>query len=249
MKIKAFILYLIVIAAVFYLVNACGPAKEATQAPHEEIVTNPRAEGIDLVLEFKKGKAHNHPLMAVWVETTDSQYIQTLYVARSIAKGYYQHGDKSEGFWKPGPIRRPAALPYWAHKRGVKAEDGLFIPSQKNPMPDAVTSATPKGDFTLKTKAMVGDRDKFIVLMEINQTWDWNEYWTNNKYPDNEEYKTSCQPALVYAVEVDLNKSGNFYKLKPIGHSHYAGENGYLYRDLSTLTTALEIAEGVTLRF
>ena len=43
--------------------------------------------------------------------------------------------------------------------------------------------------------------------MEINQNWDWNEYWTNDKYPDDENYKMSCQPALVYEAVIDSKYS------------------------------------------
>ena len=35
--------------------------------------------------------------------------------------------------------------------------------------------------------------------------------------------------------------------MKPIGHSHYAGETGELFTDLSTLSTALKIANTITL--
>ena len=85
--------------------------------------------------------------MAIWVEDTSGKYIQDLYVAESIAKGVFRHGIGSEGKWKPGEIRRPAALPYWGHKRGIKADDGLYIPSAKNPLPDAYTGATPTESF------------------------------------------------------------------------------------------------------
>lgn len=31
----------------------------------------------------------------------------------------------------------------------------------------------------------------YQVFLEVNQTWDWNEYWTNNKYPDDFDYTTA----------------------------------------------------------
>jgi hypothetical protein len=65
--------------------------------------------------------------------------------------------------------------------------------------------------------------------MEINQPWDWNEYWTNTKYPDDEEYKTSCQPALVYRAIVNLDNAEKTYPMKVIGHSHYSGKTGELF--------------------
>ena len=148
----------------------------------------------------------------------------------------------------PGEIPRPAAMPYWAHRRGIKGEDGLYIPSPKNPIPDAYTGATPPGNFDLTTRFDAKPPSRFTILFEINQTWDWNEYWTNKKYPEDDEYKTSCQPALVYAATIDTDNLQDSYELQVIGHSHYSGKTGELFTDLSTMTTALEIAGKLTVK-
>jgi len=214
------------------------------QAP-DEYSYNENANGPKIKLIFKKGESHNHPLMAFWAEDMDGNFIQTLFVAESIGKGVFQHGDASQGKWMPGEIRRPAALPVWSHSRGVKAEDGLFVPGPKNPVADAFTGPTPPKDFIIKTALNEDPPQKFMLYFEINQTWDWNEYWTNSRYPDNEEYKTSCQPALVYRVEIDQENLKKEYMMEAIGHSHYAGEDGKIYPDLSTITTALEIADEI----
>jgi hypothetical protein len=83
------------------------------------------------------------------------------------------------------------------------------------------------------------------VFFEINQSWDWNEYWTNSKYPDDVDYKTSSQPSVVYSAVIDFDNPDKSYELRPIGHGHYSGKDGKIYPDLSTLTTALEIVERV----
>ena len=82
--------------------------------------------------------------------------------------------------------------------------------------------------------------------MEINQPWDWNEYWNNTRYPDDVNYKASCQPSLIYAADLDLTLETSTFELKLIGHGHYSGGDGILYPDLSTFTTALEITGKVT---
>jgi len=186
--------------------------------------------------------------MAVWIEDIDGNFIQTLYVAESIAKGVFGHGDKSTGKWMPGAIRRPAALPVWSHKRGVQEKDGLYVPTQETALADAYTGATPPADFLLRTRTDTKLPESFYVYFEINQTWDWNEYWTNNKYPNNDEYKTSCQPALVYRARLSHADTGKQIPLELIGHSHYAGEDGSITEDLNTITTAKEIAEEVSVR-
>jgi hypothetical protein len=240
---------LIIMNLFFLLLVACSSQREQSRVPEPVVIeTMPSTEGPRLEVHFARGKSFNHPLMAIWVEDMEGNYLQTLYVAQSIAKGVFLHGDASTGRWMPGEIRRPAALPYWGHQRGIQAEDGLYLPSAKSPLPDAVTGATPKGDFVLRTRLNMDIPRSFRLLFEINQTWDWNEYWTNLKFPDDPEYKTSSQPALVYAVAIDRDEGINQWTLQPIGHSHYSGKDGSLTSDLSTLTTALQIAREIVVR-
>jgi len=210
--------------------------------------TNVNPSGIPIHVVFEKGESFNHPLMAIWIEDMEGEYVMTLYVAESIATGVFRHGLPSSGRWLPGPLRRPAALPYWGHKRGVKAEDGLYVPSSENPMYDAVSGATPKTNFRLETQSPQGDFRKYRVLFEINQSWDWNHYWTNNKFPGDMHYITSAQPAVVYEAVVDLDSENDLFEMKVIGHSHWSGKTGELFKDTSTLTTALNIASSIYLK-
>lgn len=227
---------------------ACTTSKVPEDESFVSINTNPGGSGVALEIEMIRGKGHNHPLMAIWIEDESGRFVQTLFVAESIGKGVFQHGDASRGFWMPGEIQRPAALPYWSHKRGIKNEQGLYLPTPNSPVPDAYTGPTPQQSFTLQSNLNDPEIRQFQVLFEINQTWDWNEYWTNNKYPDDEEYKTSCQPALVYSTAVNLDDPRKEYPMKIIGRSHHSGANGELYQDLETLSTALHIAEEIVVR-
>jgi hypothetical protein len=213
----------------------------------DTITTNMRNQGWDIELHFHRGQNHNHPLMAIWITDTSNRYLESLYPAESIAKGVFDHGDKTTDKWLPGPLRRPAALPVWSHSRNIREDDGLFVPGKETPMPDAVTGATPQNSFILKTRTNSKKPAVFIVWFEINQAWDWNEHWTNNKYPDDEEYKTSCQPALVYQVVVNTTDLQSHYDLKLIGHGHYSGKDGNIYKNLSTITTAKDITKSISL--
>jgi hypothetical protein len=230
------------------LALSCTNTRVPVEEAPDHITSNPEGSGPVLEIEMTKGEGHNHPLMAIWIENQEGQFIQTLYVAESIGKGVFLHGDASRGFWKPGEIQRPAALPYWSHKRGIKNSNGLHLPTPTTPVPDAYTGPTPSQSFILHTRLDEPVLQKFNELFEINQTCDWNEYWTNNKFPDDEEYKTSCQPALVYSLSIDLNNPGGDNQMKIIGRSHYSGANGELFSDLETLTTALHIAEEIRVR-
>ncbi len=215
------------------------------------IQTSPENAIREMEIEFQKGKAFNHPSFAVWIEDLEGNYIETLYVSGYVAKGRFGFGEIEPGKWKkePGDVRRPATLPFWAHKRNIKAPDGLFIPSPQTEVPDALTTATPRNNFRLETATSYSGTNKFRVLMEINQAWDANEFWTNNKFDGDLNYFGSLQPALVYAVTVDPQSPETEFYLNPIGHSHPTGANGVLFTDLTTLTTAKEIAQKIIVRF
>jgi len=235
MKTVIFILLIVVL-------SACSSQKKI-ESTMVNIITRPEQINTQLELNLTPGKYHNHPSFAVWVEDLEGNYIETLYVTRYFATGIFGHGETEQGKWKsePGNVRRPATLPYWSHKRNIKAPDGLYAPSAETAVPDALTGATPKAGFTLKTGSKVIGEKMFRLLFEVNQPWDSNDFWTNDKYPDNFDYKTSLQPALVYAVTVSPGQTGKTLYLNPIGHSHPWGENGDLFTDLTTITTAHEI--------
>ena len=232
----------IILITISFLIAGCA-SKQKLTSETETITTTPETINTKLEFNLSKGKYHNHPTFAMWIEDLDSNYIETLYVTQYFAKGVFGHGESEPGKWKnePGEVRRPAALPYWSHKRNVKASDGLFAPSPETAVPDALTGATPKDNFTLKTGTKVSGDKEFRVLFEVNQPWDSNDFWTNNKFPDDFNYQTSLQPALVYEVIIKPETSKTGYILKPIGYSHPSGANGEIFPDLSTITTASDI--------
>ncbi len=245
---KSFVILLPAVFLPAFLLLTCTNTRVPVEEAPEHISSNPRGTGQVLEIEMTRGEGHNHPLMAIWIEGSDGTFVQTLYVAESIGKGIFQHGDASRGFWMPGEIQRPAALPYWSHRRGIKNESGRYLPTPENPVPDAYSGPTPGQSFILHTRLDEPGLRQFNVLFEINQTWDWNEFWTNNKYPDDEEYKTSCQPALVYSVSLDLDHPQEEYPMQIIGRSHHSGATGDLFTDTETLSTALHIAGEIIVR-
>lgn len=203
--------------------------------------------GTKLEISFEKGKYYNHPLFAIWLADEDGKYIQTLYVSQSIGKGVFLRGSRNTGQWMPGEIQRPAALPYWVHQRNIKNEKGGLLPTPTNPVADAYTGATPKNAFVLGVTTENKLNGKYKVMFELNQSWDWNDYWFNAKYPDDKEYRTSSQPALVYSADLDSSNPQPI-EFKAIGHSHYSGKDGSLNKDIKTLSTALQIAKKITVK-
>lgn len=195
-------------------------------------------------ISIDNGPRHNHPTFAVWIEDMDGTLLQTLFVTRSIATGTFKYAADGEGKWKkePGEAIRPAALPVWLHKREGSIPGGaLVMPTKANPFPDAFTGATPENNCKISASVLKALPVRFAICLEVNQPWDWNPYWSNSKFPQDSEYLTSAQPSVVYAVTIDLNKPMDHYSMNPIGHGHYAGKDGHVYSDLSTITSALQI--------
>ncbi|MGC8864999.1 MAG: hypothetical protein ACP5O2_04660 [Bacteroidales bacterium] len=213
------------------------------------IVSNSMGQGLELEITAIPGRGHNHPTFVVWLEKEDGTYIETLFATQYIGKGVFRFGTAEKGRWEAAPVQRKAAVPYWGHKRGIKNEQGNYLPSATSPLPDAITGPTPPAGFTIKTRSSEPLVGKIKILMEVNQTWDWNPYWNNALYPDDADYHSSAQPAVVYAAEFDAsNPPVSPIRMKPIGHSHYSGATGELFSDLQTLTTALQIFNEITVK-
>lgn len=235
-----------ILIPVYFTLFSCRQAREInTNAGKNPVVisTNIENTGKELEILFFKGSEFNHPTFVFWIEDTSGKYLQTIYITKSYASGVYKYGTNDNGKWGPGNVKRPAALPYWSHKLY-----GNDVPTHENPLPDAVSAATPKGDFNLNSKLLKDIPAEYDLYLEINQTWDWNNYWTNEKFPDDQEYKTSCQPAVVYKARINMNEKKMTFKMNPVGHSHYSGKTGELFSDLSTLTTALKIVDKVEIK-
>jgi hypothetical protein len=235
--------YVFLLMAVIFA--SCGSYREKSGvqelAVQTEFSTNSDGLGQIITIDFSAGESFYYPMMAFWLEDMDNNYIQTLYVARSVATGVFRYGRQEGNKWVESARRAPQTLPYWAHQRGVKASDGLFMPEPGNTVPDAYTGATPVTGFILTARTDRMLKGSVRLLMEINQNWDWNRYWTNDRFPGDEYYARSAQPALVYEVVLDIESNGGPYSMKPIGHSHWSGSTGELFPDLSSITTALDI--------
>jgi hypothetical protein len=250
MVIKRLAAALTMITILSVVIYSCGTTRSSgadeIQDPQDTFHVNRDGKGYAIEVDFKKGPSFYYPLMAIWLEDMEGKYIETLYVPQSVATGIFEYGRREVSGWLRAPRRAPQSVPYWAHKRGVKASDGLYMPEPDNPVADAYTGATPKSGFVMKGRSDNKPEPPFRVLFEINQNWDWNRYWTNDKYPGDEYYLNSAQPALVYEAVIESYRLGERVTMKPIGHSHPSGTSGELFPDISTLTTAIEIAESVT---
>lgn len=218
------------------------------QSHDYEYIALTRAMGdYTIELEGKKGSAFNNPMFAAWTEDPLGNYIKTIYASNTIGTSTYTYKKGVEG---KHIIRRPSGAPVWAHRRNIIAEDGLMIPLNNAPDLDGYTGATPIKDFVIQTKTDIHKPASINVYFEVNQSYDWNDYYAEDRFPNDSIYTISGQsgqPSIIYGATIDLNFPENkrSFLLKPIGHGHHSGANGKLYQDLSNITTAFDIVERI----
>lgn len=238
---------ILLFATIMLSVVSISNGKDKLKSINKVIQTNVGEKGINIEILFIKDIAFKDPTFAFWVEDSLGNYIETLYVTKYLATGTYKHARLGEGepLSKRGPARRPSSLPYWLHKRNIRADGITYLPTPDNPVPDAITGATPKNSFVLQTVCKSKLPKKFRLLMEINQPWDYNEFWKKDIFPGEFDYTYSCQPALVYSTVINMEQLQKKHTLSLIGHSHYSGRTGELFEDISTLTTAKNIVKEI----
>lgn len=198
-------------------------------------------QGDNWIHDFKLpvGTKKNTPQIAVWTEDTTGQYLSTLYVTRKAA---------TQGWIAAGGNRRKEALPRWCHQRGIPYADGLYLPTKDQPLPDALTGATPKGSFSVGCQP--DNQKKIRILVEVNHSTDFNGVYSADLEPGDPHYsggkEGSGQPALVYMAEVDLDSTDSVFEARLMGHSSPDGSDGDLYTDMEGIDSALGILRSVT---
>jgi hypothetical protein len=175
--------------------------------------------------------------LAIWVTDSKGVFVDTVYVTRYVAKkGLGNRGGKLDG--KLGGSRL-SSLPVWAYGRGFDYGGGNFYPSKDRPLPDAITSATPKkGEFVWTWRPQKGlEPGKYFYYVEVNKSFDKNE---NHKYS---WYRG--QPSVVWQGVLQVGQEVSQGSAVIVGHGDVAGADGEIHPDVSTLTTALRLIESV----
>jgi hypothetical protein len=128
-------------------------------------------------------------------------------------------------------------MPYWLN-RYKKA--GNSAPTPKNALPDAVTGATPTGNFTIDFT--IPDSLKYAVIFA-----EWNSSYDNNEAFTKESVSFNGQPSLILSARVNVGDSvSTIDTLTIIGHGGDKGDDATLYTDTGKLTTAPSIFSLVT---
>lgn len=206
-------------------------------------VTNPRfigsnmltirSEGENVGVRITRGPYWFHqiamiitatPTYAIWFEDLDGNFISTYYVTKKFYQWTRTSGDN-----QPEKIE---ALPHWWHK-----QRGTLLT-------DAVTAATPQHDLRIKSNKTPWP-EKVVIKMEINNSFDYNEYYTQHQEQGTIGTKEGGQPALVYSAVVKLSQPVQEYEMILVGHSSPDGSDGGLYSNIDTMTTARQIVDKI----
>ena len=231
----------------------------------ETITTSPDTAGVFATITVTTGEHYshrmkvmplivvkNHPQMAAWVESEDGEFLNTLFITNRLATQDWRGAPAD-----PTPakeIRRAEALPVWSHRHGRHYADGLPVPTRDQPMPDAVTSATPLQSFSVRTVLPEEPRTVWVYL-EVNNSTDFNETYAKDLEPGDEAYSGgefgSGQPSLVYRGSVDTARltarADTQVHLDLVGHGSPDGSTGRIYPQLNGITTARSILRSVSI--
>jgi hypothetical protein len=212
----------------------------------------------ELTIDFLKGKHFWNPQVAIWLEDSAGRYVETLLVTTSTARGLFYSGRSSGNFKdsddakqeENSPTRRVDALPYWSHKRNHKYKDGFYSPPPDQPLPDAITSATPKKNFYFRSGSSgITGLAAFRVMVEVNVAFDENEYYSEYDFPEDSLYHSGTgllgQPSVIYEVTVRKTDHDRYYVMSLAGHGHHSGSSGELIREMATISTARYIVERI----
>jgi hypothetical protein len=220
--------------------------------------TNIGTEGIPIAIELRKGLHYESgpqplflgltytsvPQVAFWIEDLAGNYINTIYVTQKVSNGSFVSADDIFS-----TVVRPESLPYWAHQRGGTYGENGVMPGTDNSDLDGKTGATPQGNYDVRSQ-LASELRQFKVMMEINRSYDFNQYYSKARYPDDPIYSgsgSSGQPSVIYSAAIDLDDDQTSYIMKVAGHGHYSGANGNLFADMTGIDTALELVKRVVI--
>ena len=230
------------------------------------------AKGTGLIIDLRKGPYFMWPQYAIWLETLDGQLIQPLYITQKLARNDFStkvsrrnagqvftenpflKGDGEDIFtYEVDPATshqrlRPESLPVFLHKLAITTPAGRVVPTGKNTAIDGYSGATLTDNFLLASRSQQPLPERFKVRLEINQSFDFNDYYSSNRFPDDPVYSGSgysAQPSVVYEALVDLSSGQPYVAMQLVGRGHHSGADGRLYQDMENLTTARELIDRV----
>ena len=157
---------------------------------------------------------------------------------------------------------RPESLPVFLHKLAANSDDNqntdnrlnnaapqaFYAPTDSELQLDGYTGATLLENFVLTTQLKTKLTGQYRIRFEINHSFDYNDYYSSDRFPDDPIYSGdgySAQPSVVYEAIINFDDPTSLSRMQVIGRGHHSGKDGTVYTDLENLSTALELVERV----
>ena len=178
------------------------------------------------------------PQAAIWIETADGKFVDTIYVTKSAAQ---------QGWTAAGGARRPESLPVWSHERGIPAPDGSYMPDKAHRLPDSISGATPKASYSKAWSIPASlAPGKYRIRVELNSSFDWNEAYPDKLAKSDPRWsEVNGQPSIVWEGVLELGRGASKADLFPAATGDLRGESGATKAGTKGLTTALALAAAV----
>lgn len=170
------------------------------------------------------------PQLALWLENETSGAIRTLFVTYRTAKDDWE-----------GKSSCPPSLPFWVSR--FRKEFGRDRgPTRQDPLPDAVTGATPKRSFSHAFEVGEGD---WGLYLEVNVSGDYNDHYRKVFTGTRFEDFGNGQPSLVYRARDITGRDGAAMEI--IGQTTPARTSEELLVEPAHITSADRLLQRITL--
>ena len=165
-----------------------------------------------------------YPQIACWLETPESEYVDTIYVTESGAKNNFAFAPRNG---------RPEALPIWYHRKAQ-------WPATTDAVSGATSTTAAEHKTRLSTPLKLG---RYVAFLEVNRAYDYNKNYTHANSGVN------GQPSLIYRAEIVVGKGPSKATFAPIGVGSVDGSDGNIRLGLGGITTALNIIENAEIEY
>jgi hypothetical protein len=169
------------------------------------------------------------PQFALWLENDSTGAVRTLFVTRRTASDDWE-----------GQSSVPASLPYWVtrYQREFGRQSG---PTSQDPLPDAVTGATPKLTFSHAFEVEEGD---WSLFLEVNVSGDYNEHYQRVVTDGALADFGAGQPSLVYRAR-DIVRADGPTPLEIIGQTTLAEAPEVMLVEPHHITSAHRLIQNI----
>lgn len=227
-----------------------------------------------MTIDLRQGPYFAWPQYAIWIEDMDGNFIQPIFITSKLANNNFVNKvdkiDKDVVFtshvilsgdvdlqstFEAGEFpeskadrARPESLPVFLHKNQMVSGSDSLVPDGDNVIADAYSGATITQSFLMKSRLKSKRNGNVKVRLEINNSFDFNEYYSSDRFPDDATYSGngySAQPSLIYEAIINLDDVNSITPMQLIGRGHHSGKDGFIYQDLENMTTSLELIDRI----